>query len=419
MEDTQKQVNADADINQNFSPVNTASNQRGNLLPIIGIVLLVLVVGAGGYFLYQKRVIKQSSTTTASPKPSIEIIKSGLFYLNPGRGAVKVNQEPPGLYSLNFKQNEPEIKQLLPIVVDTNYLTDFEFSPNGQYLAWKNDTSRVTYLKIENGTVGLKNIHTDVGTAIISLAFSPDSKYIALLESTQVDAEHGINSPKIKIFSLDENKFINEFSILKPANGGSDYFTWSKSNKLRIIFYQETDPNDNQVQKKANFIAASYTPEGIKEFEHIFYKGMLSFRPGFDISKDGESFAFSTLDSELIYGNFIDQNVKKLIDLPMDVCSGAHSIFISPNKKNILIGGCGVEGKGALFNMDNSTLLTVDIPISTAIWSDDSNLIWAGYYTRTVGKNGATNYVYILNSSGKIIRKMDSFNPNIYVSWIP
>ncbi|MDP3973913.1 MAG: hypothetical protein Q8P92_03710 [Candidatus Daviesbacteria bacterium] len=74
MESIQEQVNTDADIKQDSPPVNPISNQKGNFLLIIGLVVLVLVVGAGGYFLYQKQVNKpvttpQTSQVTPSPIP--------------------------------------------------------------------------------------------------------------------------------------------------------------------------------------------------------------------------------------------------------------------------------------------------------------------------------------------------------------
>lgn len=74
MENAQQEVKQEGSLNQNSPPANPALNQRGNFLLIIGIVVL-LVVGAGGYFLYQKQVNKptvtpqQSSYPTPSPTP--------------------------------------------------------------------------------------------------------------------------------------------------------------------------------------------------------------------------------------------------------------------------------------------------------------------------------------------------------------
>lgn len=74
MENTKKQINQGDIFNQNPPPVNPTLNQKGNFLLIIGIIILLLVVGAGGYFLYQKQVnkpvtIPQASQLTPSPTP--------------------------------------------------------------------------------------------------------------------------------------------------------------------------------------------------------------------------------------------------------------------------------------------------------------------------------------------------------------
>ena len=75
MENAQEQVNTNPDINQSSPSVNPILNQRGNFLLIIGIIVLLLVIGTGGYFLYQKQVnkpvtIPQTSQLTPSSTPS-------------------------------------------------------------------------------------------------------------------------------------------------------------------------------------------------------------------------------------------------------------------------------------------------------------------------------------------------------------
>ncbi len=77
MENAQQQVNQEDNPNQNPSVINPISNQRGNFLLIVGVVVLVLVIGAGAYYLgvnkdssstnIKNQQIQVSPTTQSSP----------------------------------------------------------------------------------------------------------------------------------------------------------------------------------------------------------------------------------------------------------------------------------------------------------------------------------------------------------------
>ncbi len=77
-ENPQQQINQGGNFNQNPPSVNPVLNQRGNLLLIIGIVVLVFVIGAGAYYLGTQKnqsVVNKTeqnsgtSTTVVSPSP--------------------------------------------------------------------------------------------------------------------------------------------------------------------------------------------------------------------------------------------------------------------------------------------------------------------------------------------------------------
>lgn len=63
MENAQQQINRENSFSQSPSPINPVANQKGNFLPIIGVTVLVLVIGAGAYYL---SVNKEKSSTNAN-----------------------------------------------------------------------------------------------------------------------------------------------------------------------------------------------------------------------------------------------------------------------------------------------------------------------------------------------------------------
>lgn len=73
-ENAQQQVNQEGNVNQDTPSSNPISNQRGNFLFIIGIVALVLVVGAGAYYLGKKQMqpIPQTPQQT-TPVPTVQV----------------------------------------------------------------------------------------------------------------------------------------------------------------------------------------------------------------------------------------------------------------------------------------------------------------------------------------------------------
>lgn len=88
MENTQQQVSQEGNLNQNPTSANPIANQKGNVLLIIGVVVLVLVIGAGGYFLYQKQAkpieIPPKATPLAIPQstPVIDETANWKIYTN-------------------------------------------------------------------------------------------------------------------------------------------------------------------------------------------------------------------------------------------------------------------------------------------------------------------------------------------------
>lgn len=70
MENAQQKINPEGNLNQDTPLSNPILNQKGNFLLIIGIIVLLLVIGAGGYFLYQKQVNKPVATQVSYPTPS-------------------------------------------------------------------------------------------------------------------------------------------------------------------------------------------------------------------------------------------------------------------------------------------------------------------------------------------------------------
>ena len=75
-ENPQQQINQGGNFNQNPTSVNPVLNQRGNLLLVLGIVVLVFVVGAGAYYFgtKQTQIISQpqqsTPVTTTQPLPT-------------------------------------------------------------------------------------------------------------------------------------------------------------------------------------------------------------------------------------------------------------------------------------------------------------------------------------------------------------
>ncbi len=68
MENTQEQVNEDDNnLNQNTPIVNPISNQRGNFLLIIGVIVIILVIGVGAYY----PGTRKSSSVVPSPNSVI------------------------------------------------------------------------------------------------------------------------------------------------------------------------------------------------------------------------------------------------------------------------------------------------------------------------------------------------------------
>lgn len=76
-ENAQQKINPEGNLNQDAPPSNPILNQKGNFLFIIGIVVLLFVIGTGGYLLYQKQVKpaiapQPISQTTPSPTSTDE-----------------------------------------------------------------------------------------------------------------------------------------------------------------------------------------------------------------------------------------------------------------------------------------------------------------------------------------------------------
>lgn len=77
-ENSQQKVNQTGNLNQDTSPTNPIANQRGNFLLIIGIIVLVLVIGVGGYYLGAQKNIAVQNTgqkslnmLVSSPSPKL------------------------------------------------------------------------------------------------------------------------------------------------------------------------------------------------------------------------------------------------------------------------------------------------------------------------------------------------------------
>lgn len=389
---------------------------------LIGIILLFITAFTYTY-IFKNNNKNYLPTGTNKPLTTVQNINSALFYLEsePNKSDSYI------LYKMSFSKNQTQVKQILSIKEDLGQITNLIFTPNKQYLVWRSEFSHkpafIKYLKIANEeVVDTKTITPDKGSFISNIAFSPDSKNIALLEGIRVDDQYSIDKFKIRILSLEDMKLIKEFTVTEPATYTIEGFAWSSSNRLRIIYNTPIDSLDKP-SPRVNFIASSFTPDGIKDSENVIYTGYMINRPVFDISQDGENFAFVTLTDtpQLTYGDFSNSRMNKLADIPQNGdCASSNTVFISPNKKSILIGNsCISTAKGQLLNIDANSLTEIDIPISSAVWSGDNNVILARYYTKNTQNTGVKSHIYLLNSSGQIIKKIDNMFTISPVVWYP
>lgn len=74
VENAQQQVNQGNNLNQSPPSVNPITNQKGNFLLIIGVVVLVLVIGAGAYYLRTRKpatIVPSPTSVITSPTPQV------------------------------------------------------------------------------------------------------------------------------------------------------------------------------------------------------------------------------------------------------------------------------------------------------------------------------------------------------------
>ena len=110
MENAQEQVNQEGNLNQNLPSVNPVANQRGNFLLIIGVIVLILVIGAGGYFLYQKQTSKPTNSSQISPpttSPTLDETANWKTYTNAKYGYSF--KYPPKLTSIELSPDKGEM----------------------------------------------------------------------------------------------------------------------------------------------------------------------------------------------------------------------------------------------------------------------------------------------------------------------
>ena len=92
MENIQEQVNEnDNNLNQNTPIGNPISNQQGNFLLIIGVIVIMLVIGVGAYYLGTKKAPTQSQnpevalpTPQSTSTPSADETTNWKTYTNNG-----------------------------------------------------------------------------------------------------------------------------------------------------------------------------------------------------------------------------------------------------------------------------------------------------------------------------------------------
>lgn len=416
-------------------------NWKKILLILLVVLLLVSLVGVGLWLMIPRQAEQPTSPTqkqaTPSGKPTTKTSPESKFknkiFLT-WEEKVGENKQTNGIYLLDL--NSPPPKKILnnpdyvypasnPTGAD-NTLTGLKITNDGKYMGWwkysGTTNASVGYVQTEDlDFTEAKKLEVKQKTDYIEdFVWSPDGQKIAILERQGKGPKF---TYRIRVFETKSATQVAEFQVASLEQQHSLGFSWSQSDKLRVIFDTNYTPTEE-------YKAVSYSPTGTKEFEKILHSGDSRFRPVFSISDDGETVSFvknfqvgNNYRGELWYGGINGSGLKKIKDLPKEICIGGSGI-ISPNKKSILLfRTCGSKNnKSQILDIASGKLITTEVS-GSGTWSPDSSKIWISetLYEPLQGSQYASSPIssanYIISKNGKIIKKLDFYSANAV--WFP
>lgn len=399
---------------------------------ILTVVLAVILITAG-FFVFS--MVKQSTEKSSGIQqaPNAQTITPSQLQPTANLATYKIllnyeekigdNIYTNGIYLLD--PNNPPPKKIFDNpdyqTENNSQFANLKFTPDGKYLGWikagREKGNSFEYGEVNDSTISnIKSVKENWSPYLENFSWSPDGQRFAILERVGEDPEYSYN---VRIFDTKTTNQIIEFKIASTASQHSVNFSWSKKDKLRAVFVVGYTPTEE-------YKVVSYSPNGNKEFEKVIYSvASNSFRPIFDVSKDGENIAFvkkfqsgGSYRGELWYGYFDGSNIQKLADTNIENCTNASPVAIEPNKSIIIVGsGCADSVKAKIINTNNGAIFTADVDTTSAVWSADGKFVWVTESLYNSGGQPISQANYILNFQGKVVKKFDQYSP--YVVWFP
>src|SRR3989344_466180 len=412
------------DQNPTSQPVHVTEKRKISywIIPIVALTVILIVAGLV-VFSMVKQSVEKSSTVQQTPdaqtiipsqqKPAADLATYKIL-LN-YEEKISDNTYTNGIYLLD--PNNPPPKKILD---NPDYQTEnnsqfinLKFTTDGKYLGWiragRQKGNSFEYGEINGSAISnIKSVKEDWSPYLENFSWSLDGQRFAILERVGEGPEY---SYRARIFDAKTTSQIIEFQIASTARQHSVNFSWSKKDKLQAVFVVGYTPTEE-------YKVVSYSPNGNKEFEKMIYSvESNSFRPIFDISRDGENIAFvkkfqsgSSYRGELWYGNFDGSNIRKLADTNIENCTNASPVAIEPNKNLIIVGsGCADSVKAKIISTNNGAIFTADVDTISAVWSADEKFVWATESLYNSIGQPVSQANYILNFQGKVAKKFDHY----------